>query len=363
MAEIDDIILKINNFLRMIMNLREEQTFDYRGASVVKITGYDNGSFMLTAKDKTGSIVHYGMDNHGTVMHAFYGNPSFEAIMLTDGYYLCLKRGLGCHTGHSQRALVAMLCDEGGHVVLDGIYGFKVFTNGWYVLCFGAARALFNDRHQKVAEWFGRCFAFGDGYYATQSDWLITSLERSWQLFKYEKQLNPLFNVEAFVGTSCLLVRNRERKVLLTDLNGKELCRIPVVKHKKLLNNRFVLTFEDGSERLYQPDGKPMGVSVKDAMLLADGRFASKDRNLVTGLYGKDGIVEKNIPVPTAVYDFSLYYYMLKWFDKSVLYDCNGQNLGEGYRVIQASENFLLTERAGRVCLFNQFGCALVCDK
>lgn len=341
----------------MIMKLDAEQTFDYRGASVTEIAGYENGSFSLTTKDSEGNLVRYGLDSRGEVMHEFQGKQALGVIILTDGYYLFVKQS------STHRVLVATLYDEGGHVVLDGIYGFKVFTNGWYVLCFGAARALFNDRHQKVAEWFGRCFAFGDGYYATQSDWLITSLERSWQLFKYEKQLDPLFNVEAFVGTSCLLVRNRERKVLLTDLNGKELCRIPVVKHKKLLNNRFVLTMEDGSQRLYLPDGKTLSMAVKDAMLLADGHFVIKDRHLVTGLYGCDGIVEKNIPVPTKVYDFSLYYYMLKWFDKSVLYDCNGQNLGEGYRVIQASENFLLTERAGRVCLFNQFGCALVCDK
>lgn len=348
----------------MIMNLREEQTFDYRGARVTKIVGYDNGSFMLTAKDKKERIVHYAMDNRGTVMQVFLENADLEVIMLADGYYLRLEYGESNRAGLRYKVLLtATLCDESGHEVKNGIYGFKIFTNNWYVLCFGAARVLFNDKHQKVAEWFGRCFAFGDGYYATQSDWLITSLERSWQLFKHEKQLDPLFNVEAFVGTSCLLVRNREKKVLLTDLNGQELCRIPVVKHKKLLNNRFVLTFEDGSERLYLPDGKPMGVSVKDAMLLADGRFVTKDRHLITGIYNRDGIVEKNIPVPTAVYDFSLYYYMLKWFDKSVLYDCNGQNLGEGYVVSHACENFLFAERAGRVCLFNQFGCALVCDK
>ena len=347
----------------MIMKLDAEQTFDYRGAPVTEIAGYENGSFSLTTKDSEGNLVRYGLDSRGEVMHEFQGKQALGVIILTDGYYLFVKQSSYHQAGRTHRVPVATLCDEGGHVVLDGIYGFKVFTNGWYVLCFGAKRALYSDKHQMVAEWFDRCVAFGDGYYATQNSWIITSLERSWQLFKHEKQLDSLFNVEAFVGTSCLLVRNRERKVLLTDLNGKELCRIPVVKHKKLLNNRFVLTMEDGSQRLYLPDGKTLSMAVKDAMLLADGHFVIKDRHLVTGLYGCDGIVEKNIPVPTKVYDFSLYYYMLKWFDKSVLYDANGQNLGEGYRVIQALENFLLTERAGRVCLFNQFGCALVCDK
>lgn len=346
----------------MIMSLKAEQTFLFRGAPVTEIAGYDNGCFTLTTRGKRGALKQYGFSYRGEVLHEFQGKNGLEVVMMNDGYYLRVEYGKGYHAGVLNPVKTATLFDEAGHEVASGIYGFRLFTNNWYILCFGAARVLFNNKHEKVADWFGRCIAFGDGYYATQSDWLITSLEHCWQLYKQGERVGQIVDVEDFLGNSCLLIRHYDKTSRLTDLEGNELCRLPVIGYKKLLNNRFVLTFEDGTRRLYRPDGSPLGVAVKDVVLLADGRFVTKDRHLLTGLYGKDGIIEKDVPVPTAVNDFS-YYYILKWFDKSVLYDGNGQNLGEGYELIAAKDNFLLAERAGRVCLFNQYGCALVCDK
>lgn len=350
----------------MIMRLDAGQTFEYKGAPVKEIVGYQNGSFMLTTEDNQGNVKHYAADNKGSIIKEFSPQQDLEVIMFNDGCYLLFSRHKvtfnGSHTPSSE--LIGTFYNARNKAIFGTFYGCKVFPNNWYVLSFGAKRTLYNDKHQMVAEWFGRCFAFGDGYYALQNaNWLITSLNHCWQLFHNQKKIDNLDRVEDFVGNSCMLIKKQDKKIYLCNLKGKMLNKIPIVSWERFLNNRFVLTFENGIKRMFTPEGKPTGVATKDETILADGRFVTMDRHIITGLYGTDGIVETSCETPTEVNNYGMYYYQLHWFEKNMLFDANGQNLGEDYDVIAAKDNFLLTERAGKICLFNQFGCALVCDK
>ena len=350
----------------MIMKFELGQTFEYQDAPVTELIGYQNGSFWLTTKDSYDNVIHYAVDNSGTTIRTFSTSKDLEVIMLKNGYYLLFSH---CPTTQNLSLktpfeLIGTLYSAADKALFGTIYGCKVFPNNWYILSFGAKRALYNDQHQMVAEWFGRCFAFGDGYYALQNaNWLITSLNRRWDLYRNQKRLNSVENVEDFVGNSCMLVKKHNKKLYLSDLNGQMLCKMPVISWQKLLNNRFVLTFEDNTRRMYKPDGTPQGVTIGDELLLADGRFITLDRQIITGLYGANGIVETSCETPVKVKAYDYYFYQLEWYGKSMLFDANGTNLGENCTIISAKENFLLTEHADKICLFNQFGRVLVCDK
>jgi hypothetical protein len=192
--------------------------------------------------------------------------------------------------------------------------------------------------------------------------WLITSLNHRWKLYHNLKKLAIINNAEDLVGSTCMLLKNKENKVYLTDFEKNVLCNLPVVAQNKLLNNRFVLTFADGTRRLYHPNGKPVGVAVMNQLLFADGRFVNKDRQRITGLYGANGIVDTTVETPTKALNYELYFYSLTWYDKSILFDANGKNISEDYLKITAADNFILSYEADKVSLFNQFGNVLTCN-
>ena len=350
----------------MIMELSAEQSFDYEGSPVEKVVGFENGSFMLMTENGA----RYAFDCAGNLVVRFDDDEKYTVLPLSGGYYLkgvCVRQQSGSLPQTDVRTIKPMfmgsIYDNHGVSFIKGINGFYVFANNWYIVGVHHNRVLYDDKHQVIAEWYGPRLRMGKAFSEELKDnWIIAVLKHGREIIQRCSDNGYEAKLLNFIGDACMLVCDKEMDTYLTDLECHKLCRLPVLSYERLCDNRFVLHFTDGSERLYRADGKPESDIVKDAVILADGCFVTKEHELVVGIYGKNGIADISRPVPTKVQTFGYNYYLLTWYDRNTLYDKFGNDLGMDYQIIDNHKNFLLVRRNGKVMLFNQLGCALVGD-
>ena len=177
----------------------------------------------------------------------------------------------------------------------------------------------------------------------------------SWQLYSAcGYPLCKVFNVIDFVGDGNILVVGDDEVMRLLSFDAKILVYEAVAGYEKFVNGRFVLTFEDGTKRMYEPDGRTLSVAVRDSEFLPDGCFVYYEGNLARGVYRPDGILDRR-----EIYSYEKagsYYLFNGEFDSGVLYDDDTQEIGKNYTLLKQEGNFCLFEHEGSYELFNQFG-------
>lgn len=316
----------------------------FHSTEIEAITGARNGSFSLQiVKDNIKSLLMY--DRFGHSMYEVHREQSLNyGVFFQDG--ACL---LGCASVDSEHKT-----HVSGKAYLGEVIQFEdaeVFPNDWFVLRIHQINTLFDKFLRIKASGFSKAEVFVNGYALCFDD------ECSWQLFKPNgKFLREVDRVAGFVGDGLVLVKTDDGSLRLENFEGKTLNEKTIVSFFNYNDDCFVLTTSDGFSRMYASSGEIITVETKDAEFLPDGCFVQLiyGGKMVSAIYKPNGIQDKR-----SIYTFEVtekHYLINSEFDKGLLFDANGKELGREFKLIDNAENFAVFEQEGKIKLFNQYG-------
>lgn len=325
-----------------------------QGAKISAIECFADGGFAATVTTAEGKHDLQVYDAQGRLgCKAEIDNPSLANFYR--GAYLegnrCLLLTPNVSKADENVNVVGAMLTAQGLAYKTGIDDFNIFANGWYWLSILGVKKLFNSEHQQVAQNFSQVQMFNIGYALREEN----DEPDRWQLFSFSGvPLRVEHHVVEFLGDGNILVADEDKLMKLFSFGGKMLGVKPILKFEKMVNGCFVLTYVDGTERMFLPAGCPLSVIVQNVQFLPDGCFVHYDGKLIDGVYRSDGILDRR-----EIYSYEKagnYYLFTSEFDTGVLYDDDGQEIGKDYVLLKQMENFCLFECNGRYELFNQFG-------
>lgn len=314
------------------------------GKLVRAISGNRDGSFSIVFDGENFSPVVRFYDRDGKVCYPM--SPYERASYLSKAYAKAFKL-------------------YRGNDFNNGYFKEEIFPNGWSDVRTGEHRFLVNEDFEPVVTDYDSIHVFNCGMVI--SDFRKTKSQGTMLILDLKgRPLRMVSNIVTFLGDGCYLAEKVETGVwTLFNFAGVELSKKPVTGCELFFNGSFVLTFDDGCQRYYHPDGTVKTVETKDATVLPDGCFIQRDEyHQISGIYSPNGIMDRR-----SVYRFQKtddYYLISGEQTDGLLYDSTGNLLGKRFKLVKAEANFAFFERDNWLYVFNQFGKVLsgkYCDE
>lgn len=326
------------------------------GRQICALEGYQNGCFtLLFEKDGAYSASFYSqrgklketidqIQNRSVVCGAFMDNDTFHIVSSKD---------MNCNI--VLRLLQTLKADWSA---LDAL---QVFNNNWYYQRIKGVKTLLDENGCVKDKCIDGVKIFNLGYAVTYQEEEMLPYE--WQVKLFDGTLVAKHNNVTLLGDGCFL---KEKK--LYDFSGELLLEGPFIGGENFLDGKFVLTDEEDSMWLHDPQGEQISVSISNAEFMPDGCFIQYDRKLtagscrpngfihfIQGLYRPNGFIEQNRPVWT--FEKAGLYYLLNYeYNEGQLYDYKGKYWGNKMTMLDTKENFSLFRMSNELLIFNQNG-------
>ena len=316
-------------------------------AEVKAIAGVRNGCFSLDIVKDNGCENLLMYNKLGQLMYEIRNNKAYNCgIYLNNGHCLVGK----VTTDDEKKDHMS------GVAYLRDVLLFEdaeVFSNDWFVLKVNGTNMLFDRSLAKISEGFSKAVMFKTGYALCFED------ESIWKLFTLGGNFfRTAQNVAGIVGNGNVLLRADDGTFKLENFRGDAIETKPIVEFSNYNDNYFVLTTKDGLSRMYDGQASRISVEVEtsNTQFLPDKCFVQLEYGgkIVSAIYKPTGILDKR---PIYTFETTENYYLINAeFDHGRLFDAKGVELGKGFELIDAKENFALFEQEGKAKLFNQFG-------
>lgn len=345
------------------MDLRYNIYVPYYGNKLIEVNGSPNGTFSLLIGDNEANETLTLFDAKGKIIAK--NLPAVNAGILNDNSYFLgqtWEQAKKFKTCLFDPEFVITMYDAKGNVLSTNIEEYKIYANGWYMLCINDQKQLYRDDHTLMAKDFTQCEVFTNGYALRDNETFYKYAD--WKVYTPDgKYIGRCRNVERILGDGFFLCYNFEKKAyVLVDIKNEPQTDVNILEVQEYANGRFNLfrLYPEGkiTSCLYNSDGTSFGEQDRCARYLPDGLFLMHNDDDTITIYNHDGSIkiDKVHQIITAGS-----YYFVNTGDKTTFYNDKSEALGDEYTLIKNEDNFVLVaytkqneKRPTNYCLFSQ---------
>ena len=329
-----------------------------------KVQCYANGSFSLNVKrlaDGKKELLLFDGNGHLSLAP----QKAKLGVILYNSSFILFGKDAKNNFKNNQvvyKGIIPMgeVYNSRGEVIASGFENFKIFSNGWYMLEYREHKELYSADSRLQAKDFVDCEVLENGYYALRTD---SKLYKNGCYEVYTlgaKKIATIKDVHQFMSSNLALQKtDTEGVYTLINFKGEEIVT-KVIGYQKFLNQKFSLTFKNGSSAMYDDKGNRLSTFTgPNAKFLPDNTFIIYRQKMVDTRYRSNGLMIKREIFRCE--EMSNYFLLTTEF-KTELYNDKGEVIDENILIASLLDNFVLLQKEDKYHLYNQFGKVLEFD-